>query len=408
MSAALSTEVRRVLSGGNPENHWEAYLIRKANGQPQSLLANALVVLRHHPEWKGVLAFNEFSNLITMAALPPWRGPIESQWSDHHDRLATEWLQNNGIHVGVEITAQAVQTVASENAFHPVREYLNGLKWDGSPRVDTWLSTYAGVEPSNYSSGVGRRWLISAVARVFQPGCKADSCLILEGSQGLGKSSLLRILGHPWFADEIADLGSKDAALQAHGVWIIELAELDSLTRADAAKIKAFMSRSSDRFRPPYGKRLIESPRQCVFGGSVNHNNYLRDETGARRFWPVACSRIDLAALKQDRDQLWAEALTLYQDRESWWLDSAALVTAAAAEQADRFEEDPWHEPIANWVEHRSDVSIEQVLTSCLEKKKADWSQSDKNRIARTLRVLGFERYRDRIGNQREWRYRHV
>jgi predicted P-loop ATPase len=131
--------------------------------------------------------------------------------------------------------------------------------------------------------------MISTVARIFEPGVKADCCLILEGEQGSGKSSALRTLAAPWFTDEIAELGSKDAALQSHGVWIIELAELDSMSRADVGRIKAFMSRSVDRFRPPYGKRLIESPRQCVFAGSVNHSDYLRDETGARRFWPVEC-----------------------------------------------------------------------------------------------------------------------
>ena len=127
----------------------------------------------------------------------------------------------------------------------------------------------------------------AGVARIFSPGAKADSCLILEGEQGTKKSTALKTLVQPWFTDEIAELGSKDAALQTRGVWIIEIAELDSMNRSEAGKIKEFMSRTTDRFRPPYGRRLIESPRQCIFAGSVNHTNYLRDETGARRFWPV-------------------------------------------------------------------------------------------------------------------------
>jgi hypothetical protein len=168
------------------------------------------------------------------------------------------------------------------------RQGLPGrLHWDGVERLDRWLSTYLGADDSDYSRAVGSRWLISAVARTFQPGAKADCCLILEGPQGIRKSTALRTIAGEYFTDELADLGSKDAAMQTRGVWIIELSELDSLSHAEVARIKAFMSRTTDRFRPPYGMRLVESPRQCVFAGTVNHGTYLRDETGGRRFWPI-------------------------------------------------------------------------------------------------------------------------
>jgi predicted P-loop ATPase len=210
--------------------------------------------------------------------------------------------------VSVEIAGQAVQAVAKDRTFHPVCEYLDALSWDGIKRIDTWLSVYLGAEATDYTTAVGARWLMSAVARIYRPGVKADCCLILEGSQGLMKSMSLKTIAGPYFTDEIADLGSKDSAMQTRGVWIIEIAELDSMTRSEVGRIKAFMSRSTDRFRPPYGKRLIESPRQCVFAGSVNHSTYLRDETGGRRFWPVACTRILIEDLARDRDQLWAES----------------------------------------------------------------------------------------------------
>jgi putative DNA primase/helicase len=165
-----------------------------------------------------------------------------------------------------------------------------------------------GVANTDYSRAVGSRWLISPVARIFRPGAKADCCLILEGPQGIRKSTALRTLAGEYFTDELADLGSKDAAMQTRGVWMIELSELDSLSHSEVARIKAFMSRTTDRFRPPYGMRLVESPRQCVFAGTVNHSTYLRDETGGRRFWPVTCGQIDIEALGRDRNQLWAEA----------------------------------------------------------------------------------------------------
>src|SRR6185312_14122467 len=229
----------------------------------------------------------------------------------------------------------------------PIRSYLESLRWDGIERLDSWLCTYLGVEDTTYAWAVGARWLISAVARIYRPGVKADCCLILEGPQGTRKSTALKTLAGPYFTDELADLGSKDSALQTRGVWIIELSELDTLSRSEVGRIKAFMSRTTDRFRPPYGKRLIESPRQCVFAGTVNHSTYLRDDTGARRFWPVVCGCIDIEQLARDRDQLWAEAKARFDQGSVWWLDTAALTAVAAQEQAHRFESDPWQELVA-------------------------------------------------------------
>ena len=195
--------------------------------------------------------------------------------------------------------------------------------------------------------------------------------------------------------------------LVTRGVWVIEIAELESLSRSDVGKIKAFMSRATDRFRPPYGKRLIESPRQCVFAGSVNHGTYLRDETGGRRFWPVECKApaIDVDGLAECRDQLWAEATALYFDGKPWWLDSVALNREAASEQSDRYEGDPWDELILKWIEDRESVSIMDVLSVCLEKKKDTWTQWDKIRVARCLREQGWKRFNAGCRGAREWRY---
>jgi predicted P-loop ATPase len=254
-----------------------------------------------------VLAFNEFGLGTVVLRPAPWGIVPKGEWTDHEDRLAAEWLQRQGILVSVDVAGQAVQTAARDHPFHPVRTYLNSLYWDGIERVDRWLTTYLGADDTEYSRAVGSRWLISAVARIFRPGAKADCCLILEGPQGIRKSTALRTIAGEYFTDELADLGSKDAAMQTRGVWIIELSELDNLGHAEVARIKAFISRTTDRFRPPYGMRLVESPRQCVFAGTVNHGTYLRDETGGRRFWPIVCGCIDVDALARDRDQLWAK-----------------------------------------------------------------------------------------------------
>jgi predicted P-loop ATPase len=381
-----------------PMNHCEGRIL--------PVLANAIAAFRHAPEWGGVLAFNEFS-LGTVALKPtPWGVVPKGEWTDHEDRRAAEWLQKQGILVSVEIAGQAVQTAARDHPFHPVRAYLESLTWDGVERLDHWLSIYIGAEDTEYSRAVGSRWMISAVARIFRPGAKADCCLILEGPQGIRKSTALRTLAGEYFTDELADLGTKDAAMQTRGVWIIELSELDSLSHSEVARIKAFMSRTTDRFRPPYGMRLVESPRQCVFAGTVNHSTYLRDETGGRRFWPVACGRIDIDALARDRDQLWAEAKARFDAGAPWWLESAELVQLASEEQLQRYEGDPWEEIIGPWLELRSSASISEVLQKCLEKPQSLWTQTDKNRAARCLKALGWERYRERQGLRLEWRYR--
>jgi predicted P-loop ATPase len=196
--------------------------------------------------------------------------------------------------------------------------------------------------------------------------------------------------------------------MQTAGVWIVELAELDSMSRTEVSKIKAFMSRSTDRFRPPYGKRVIEAPRQCIFAGSVNNSSYLRDETGARRFWPVACTRILIDDLARDRDQLWAEAAHQFKAGTFWWLDSAELNLAAEAEQAARYDGDAWDGVIRAWLEGRESVSIAEVLTNCISKPTAQWTQQDKNRISRSLMALGWKRYNSGPRSAREWRYKPV
>lgn len=202
------------------------------------------------------------------------------------------------------------------------------------------------------------------------------------------------------------DLREKDAAIQLRGVWLVELAELDAILPVKSSHVKAFLSRSVDRYRPPYGRRAVDIPRQCVFAGTVNHDTFLTDETGGRRFWPIRVGDIDLDNLRADRDQLWAEAVVRYDGDEPWWLDSPELVTLAEAEQQERYDADIWQNLIAPYVVGRNDVGIEEVLTDCIGKPIGQWDPKDQRRVARCLRALGFERYRQRNGAGLSWRYR--
>jgi predicted P-loop ATPase len=199
----------------------------------------------------------------------------------------------------------------------------------------------------------------------------------------------------------MADLGSKDAALATIGVWIIELSELDAISRVERSRVKSFMSRNSDRFRPPYGRRLIDSPRQCVFAGTVNHFEYLGDETGGRRFWPVTCGAIKLDSLRDNRDQLWAEAVTRYRSGEHWWLETKKLNEAAAREQDARYQRDAWESEIESYIDGRTGVTTAEILKSALNKPAGMWLRSDETRVGLILRRLGWDPQRPKANEPR-------
>jgi predicted P-loop ATPase len=387
---------------------WQSKLLRGTGGRVASVLANFMIALRHAPEWANVLGHDESGHRAIARKAPPWGGPRQPPypWGEEDDIHAAEWAQHYGILISPLTASQGVQAVAAENRFHPIREYVESLRWDGDRRIDTWTTSYLGAPASQYSAAVGARWLIGAVARVLKPGCKNDCALILEGPQGSRKSTALRVLGEPWFTDDVSEIGSKDSQLQIRGVWIVEWAELDAMSRIDVARIKSFMSRAVDRFRPPYGHRLIVLPRESVFAGTTNSDAYLRDETGARRFWPIRCGKIDIERLQLDRDQLWAEAVARFREGVSWWLDKELLVEAAEAEQAERYEGGIWDDIIRQWIAGRGSVSIDEVLAGCVAKPAERWTQADKSTVGRALRALGWKRYNSGPRGARQWRFR--
>jgi predicted P-loop ATPase len=241
----------------------------------------------------------------------------------------------------------------------------------------------------------------------MRPGCKADYVPIFEGVQDKGKSTAIELLFTPWFSDDLAEFGSKDAAMQVRVAWGIEIGELASMGRADIDKVKAFITRKVDRFRPSYGRRVIEVPRQSIFVGSTNADTYLKDETGGRRFWPIRCDgKIDLDAIARDRDQFWAEAVALYKAATPWWFTDSEIITAAREQQAERYIEDPWQEPIAKFLALQDSVSTEEVLMS-LGIDKSKWSRADQMRVGGCLKVMGWARYRaPPSSGRRPWRYR--
>ncbi|MBI5121315.1 MAG: toprim domain-containing protein [Rhodospirillales bacterium] len=416
---------------------WFSQIRTGADGAPERNEANVITALSNDEAFAGTLIFDEFRQEIIVNRPLPWdsQAAIPRPWSDADDVRCAEWLQRREINVAPSVVARSVGAVARDFRIHPVREYLTSLQWDGVPRLESWANTYLGAEDTRLNRAFGSLWMISAVARIMQPGAKVDHMLILEGPQGAKKSTALKVLaGEDWFTDELAEIGSKDAAQQMRGVWIIEIAELDAIGRAEVSRIKSFLTRTIDRYRPPYERYVVDVARQCVFAGSVNPDTYLRDETGNRRFWPIRCGRIDLAALRRDRDQLWAEAVAIYKQGGIWWLDDPELIALAKAEQEERYQTDAWDGLIDHWLafEKRrinygygayddwrdeetarttplTDVSVAEILQQAIGIEPGRWTRGDQMRVTAFLKARGWQRYQTRIGERsgglREWRY---
>lgn len=414
---------------------WANRLRLDLSGTPERNEANVIIALSSDPDFAGTIAFDEFRQEVVVLQPVPWDAQdmdYPRPWEDSDDIRLAEWLQHREVNVAPLVVGRSVGAVAREHCIHPVRAYLGSLHWDGTPRIETWASRYLGAAPTDLTHAMGSLWLISAIARIYRPGVKADHMLILEGEQGARKSTALKILaGEEWFTDELPDLGSKDAAIHMQGVWIVEIAELDAIGRAEVSRIKAFLTRTTDRFRPPYGRHTVEIKRQCVFAGTVNPDTYLRDETGNRRFWPIRCGEIDIEALRRDRDQLWAEAVARFNDGAIWWIEDKALLQASREEQDKRYQSDAWDGLIDRWLTHATrrvnkgyagcddwqdeeferleplrDVSVGEVLAEAIGIEPARWTKPDQMRVGSWLTSRNWERYQRRTGEAREWRYR--
>jgi predicted P-loop ATPase len=327
---------------------------------------NVLLALRIAPELEKLTQFNEFGNCIEFARRPPWRQVhLRDRWEDQDDLHLQAWLQDKGIDARLRASiAECVAVVARDFVTHPVREYLRGVTWDGEPRLQFWLIEYLDARgPPDYLAAIGSKFLISAVARVNNPGCQVDHVLALEAPQGAGKTQTSKILGGPWTTDGLPDLHSKDAAIHLGGVWFVELAELAAMRRSEIEAVKAFLTRRDDRYRPPYARRSVDVPRQCVFVATTNEASYLRDPTGNRRFWPVRCGRINLDALARDRDQLWAEARHLYQQGTQWH-PTVCEARIAASEQEQRVLVTELEQQVAAFLERQADEGKFEVSTA--------------------------------------------
>jgi predicted P-loop ATPase len=361
------------------QTHWLSTCIMSEGKHPSPLpiLGNAMIALRNDLAVRDTLAYDEMlrAPLLLHEIGVPIGGNVEEPrpLTDKDVTAFQEWMQKAGLksirHGDVR---NAVESYAREHAFHPVLDHLDEIAWDETPRLNGWLTSYLGAEATPYTQAIGAMFLISMVARIFEPGCKADHMLVLEGPQGELKSSACAILADPWFSDSLPEITSgKDVSMHLRGKWLIEVAEMHAMNKAEASLLKSFISRTTERYRPSYGRLEVIEPRQCVFIGTTNKNAYLRDETGGRRFWPVKCGRIDIERLEQDRDQLFAEAVVRYRKGEAWWPDKAFEHEVIAPQQAARYEADAWEEAVREWLDATTltRVTLIQVAKGALEFK---------------------------------------
>lgn len=380
------------------------------SGKPLSNLHNALWMLRHDPALAGIAALDQMEQAVMlMRPVPRFQGRATK--SSFAPRLLTdndmaairEYLQAAGLTAMPAAEAHiAVDACAAECAFHPVRDYLDGLAWDGRPRLDRWLAAYMQAADTAYSRSIGRWFLLSMVARIYLPGCKVDYMPVLEGDQGVRKSTACAILGGAWFSDGLPELGSDPVRVAQHlnGKWLIEIAELHAMGRAEGAALKAFITRQVERYTRKYGRREVVEPRQCVFIGSTNPeaDGYLKDATGGRRFWPVKVGELDTDALARDRDQLFAEAVMAFRAGEPWWPSREFEREHIEPEQEDRYDADPWEGPIGIYLAGYAELvgrvttpEVAQALGIASERILPVIGQ----RIGKCLRRAGWKPMRD-------------
>lgn len=409
MTDQNSSASAAAFSAAYDPNKLENRLTRSTKGDGYaSTMKNAFLVISEDEEFAGCVAFDEFSQKIVKLKPPPIQNGEAGDWCDKDDLRTVIFLDDQyGINIKQELVAQAVELAADLARFHPVRDYLDSLRWDGKPRIDYWLRAYLGArcvdlqgdDAERYLRTAGSKFLIAAVARINAPGCKADHVLILEGPQGAGKSTAFKVLfSAQWFTDTPIGLGDKDAYQALPGKWCVEQAELESFNRADTEQAKAFFSSAVDHYRPSYGRRMVSIRRQCVFAGTANKDAYFKDESGNRRYWPVRCTHIELFgpdSLESARDQLWAEAVVRYRAGEIWWPDKDE-VALFEAEQDARYLGDAYEDVITAYAVMNSaeELTMSEILGDALKLDKSKWSRAEQTRVGLCMKRLGWIRAR--------------
>lgn len=380
---------------------------------------NAALPFRQHPDLKGLLRYNTIRGVMEITRPSPW-GDTEGEWTDSSLVRMCQWFNLMGVHFGKEMMNDAAECVAREWSFNPVADYLSALVWDGTSRVETWLAKYAGTEQTLYTREIGKRWLVGAVARGMKPGTQVDTMLVLEGSEGIYKTSLLRVLGGGYFTPLRGNIGASDgrASAQAATNWIIEFGELEAVNKSDWQALKDFLTTTEEMMRLPYRRNAERLYRSSVFAGTVNtdkndRSEWLPPDGDHRRFWPVLARACDIPALKRDRDQLWAEARHLWENGQIWWIKPGEtdLLSEVSKQRDMRRFRDEWAENVLDYLNNEknrmdNDFPLWRIATFALNVGKEKLDKNTQMRVGKILQSLGWTResaqYEGRV--TRVWR----
>lgn len=365
---------------------WDAILDCAGKDQrPRSTLANAVLVLQHDPQFApDYLWYDEFlDRMLTRDSVGV------RQWRDDDDtRVAVYMQQTVGmVTIPVSIVADAVRYVSRQRVRHCVREHVSQWPWDGVERMAHAFEDFWGVEPapnqpSEYIRAVSFNFFLSMVARIMSPGCQVDTMVIFEGAQGIGKSRALRTIGGAWYMLAAESVTSKDFFQVLSGALLVEIGEMDSFSRAERERTKLVISTPTDRYRPSYARHARDFPRQCIFAGTTNHDDYGNDDTGLRRFLPVRCTAIDIPGITAALPQLFAEALHHWNAGATWW-----EVPRAAEAQADRQAIDVWTDVVSDYLIGKDDVSVAEVLRDGLKIRESEMNRGHELRVGRILKL---------------------
>ncbi len=388
----------------------ERYRVSDVKEKKKGRLGKIVEMLENDTNINDCFRYNLFTKDLEYGKVPTFSIIERNSMSLTDDDFVEIKFYLSSIHstdVTKETLVEAVITMAHKNEYHPIRNYINNLKWDGINKLDKWLIDYMGAEDSVYTRAVGRKVLVAAISRIFNPGCKFDFMMILEGEQGIGKSQAVEALAGDWFLDTDFKEKTKDTIDKMRGAWIVEFAELAGFRRSDVENLKAFLSRRRDRERLAY-KRLTEDfPRQCVFVGTINpegDNTYFFDETGNRRFWAIECSKADYKGLAAVRDQLLAEAMFFYNKHEKLYLDDPEAAAIALKKQSDRQAKDPWLFIIKDYVHPKQTVTGKELLTTALNIPSERQNKISLMKVGGIMKQLKWEKKRESSG-KREYFY---
>lgn len=378
---------------------WKGKIAMGRNG-PVKNLTNLMLHMQNVPGLGSAIKFNDFAGRVE------WRGvPLKDE--DVIDvRLM---IEDAGFEPHASDVLPALIRHAHDNTYDPVRLYLDNLAWDKKPRLDAWLQTYMGAPAHEILSVFGAKFLIGAVARIYQPGCQMDNALVFEGKQGAGKTTAVAALfGRENMISSISDFKSKEASIALQGRWVAEIAELAALKKSDITEAKKFITETVDQYRPTFGKAIIDRPRRCVFIGTTNENKYLQDQTGNRRWWPVPCGQVDVEGIARDRDQLWAEAVHRFNAGEPWWITDREILSKAEMVQADRALHDPWEDLIDAWLAENVGVEFitsARLLTEAVKQPGERQTRADEMRVSDIMTGKGWahERRIPLTGMKRKW-----